>query len=428
MRGSPSGHHPPTPKRAITSPMSVAPKPPLLLTSDTLNGLRRVALWRGHVLERLIVERADTPNLVGATLRGRVARVLPRSGGTYVDIGLEVPVRIEGAVAAALAPGAEALVDITGPARQGKAWSGRLALDTSAEEHPAPTPWQRMLEELATTPVPGAGPDLRIVMDSRRDAEVCEDFLAQRTPPVVIASEAKRSISQTFDLEERTGVDDGREDHPGLPRPLPDASPRQKPGSRGVLHPPLTVTPAKAGVPRKSRHRPAQLLEVPAFAGTTGEDGATGFPLPLRERERVRVRGIQAPREPVHLELDDILAALHETRVELPGGGEIVIEETEALVAVDVNAGEASDTPLLLLNQRAVREALRQVRLRALAGIIVIDVLRLRHPKDRAALLEAATREAAADPWGLRVLGLTRSGLLELSRPRRGWSVREIVA
>ncbi|ABC23564.1 ribonuclease G (RNase G) [Rhodospirillum rubrum F11] len=113
--------------------------------------------------------------------------------------------------------------------------------------------------------------------------------------------------------------------------------------------------------------------------------------------------------------VEEALEAALAVRLALPGGGAIAIEETAALTAIDVDAGGADRR---LVAPVAAREIARQIRLRALAGQILIDFPRgARGPEESGlvALIEAL----AADPAGPRVLGVTRGGLVEVVRPRR---------
>lgn len=121
---------------------------------------------------------------------------------------------------------------------------------------------------------------------------------------------------------------------------------------------------------------------------------------------------------------DEVCEQLLLPTVPLAQGGHLVIEKTEALVAIDVNGG-LSRNPLAT-NCSAVQEVLRQVRLRNLAGIIVIDCLKMKQRTDHATLLNSAKKAAASDPAGTQVFGMTKLGLMEISRPRRGPSLGSI--
>lgn len=111
-------------------------------------------------------------------------------------------------------------------------------------------------------------------------------------------------------------------------------------------------------------------------------------------------------------ELDDQIRGLHRPRVELGGGAWISVEPTEALVAVDVNTGAAG---IGRAGLQAAREIPRQLRLRGLGGITVIDFPRGSDEDEER--VEQALDEALREEGG-RAFGWTRTGLYELVRTR----------
>lgn len=116
----------------------------------------------------------------------------------------------------------------------------------------------------------------------------------------------------------------------------------------------------------------------------------------------------------VSAELDQICDTLTRSRVPLKCGAELVIEPTEALTAIDVNLGNASHA--LTANLEALREAARQIRLRDIRGMIVIDALRLSGRTDQAKLLNVLKTAVANDWRKVHVFGFTKLGLVELTR------------
>ena len=111
-------------------------------------------------------------------------------------------------------------------------------------------------------------------------------------------------------------------------------------------------------------------------------------------------------------------------RVPLPSGGEIVIDETEALTAIDVNTGghkgnEDGKDYILQANIEAVREAARQIRLRNLGGLIVIDTIDMKNPRDRKQVFEAIRDEMANDRAKHQVLPISQLGILQMTRQRQ---------
>ncbi len=113
----------------------------------------------------------------------------------------------------------------------------------------------------------------------------------------------------------------------------------------------------------------------------------------------------------------DVLVTLVGPRVNLDSGAWLSIEPTAALVAVDVNLGRATAEPVTV-DIAAAREVARQIRLRDLGGLVVIDFLRLSKPGERARLLEALKRATAGDRKRVDVLGYTAGGTVELTRAR----------
>jgi len=120
-------------------------------------------------------------------------------------------------------------------------------------------------------------------------------------------------------------------------------------------------------------------------------------------------------------------------RVELPSGGSIVIEQTEALVAIDVNSGRTREEGAefediaLKTNLEAVPEIARQIRLRDLGGIIVLDYIDMMRSNSRKAV-ERATREALkADRARAKIGRISQFGLLELTRQRLGPGLSKLV-
>lgn len=123
--------------------------------------------------------------------------------------------------------------------------------------------------------------------------------------------------------------------------------------------------------------------------------------------------------------LDKVLPLLLGRTVTLPNGGYIVIEHTEALHAIDVNSGSApteGKTPeeaILQTNLLAAREVARQIRLRDLGGIIVIDFIDMRRPEYRQKVWEVLREAMKADRAKHHILPMSEFGLVQITRQRR---------
>ena len=134
------------------------------------------------------------------------------------------------------------------------------------------------------------------------------------------------------------------------------------------------------------------------------------------------------------LEYFRINAAIREAlkpRVELPSGGYIIIEPTEALTVVDVNSGSftrsatARET-VLWTNCEAATEIARQLRLRNLAGVIIVDFIDMEARKDQLQVLENFNKALKMDKARPQIAQLSELGLVELTRKRQGQNIYEL--
>jgi len=144
---------------------------------------------------------------------------------------------------------------------------------------------------------------------------------------------------------------------------------------------------------------------------------------------------IDAHREPKHiLEYFRVNAAIREAikpRVDLPSGGYIIIEPTEALTVIDVNSGSftrsatARET-VLWTNCEAAVEIARQLRLRNVAGVIVVDFIDMDSRRDQMQVLEMFGKALRADKSRPQISQLSELGLVELTRKRQGQNLYEL--
>jgi ribonuclease E len=134
------------------------------------------------------------------------------------------------------------------------------------------------------------------------------------------------------------------------------------------------------------------------------------------------------------LEFFRVNAAIKEAlnpRVDLPSGGYVIIEPTEALTVIDVNSGSftrsaTSRETVLWTNCEAATEIARQLRLRNIGGVIVIDFIDMDSRRDQLKLLEHFDRVLKTDKARPQVAQLSELGLLELTRKRQGKNLYEL--
>lgn len=124
-----------------------------------------------------------------------------------------------------------------------------------------------------------------------------------------------------------------------------------------------------------------------------------------------------------HYAIEDEIAKIQMKKIPLPMGGSIVIEQTEALVAIDVNSGSfrsetnAEDTAFRM-NMQAAREITRQLRLRDLGGVIVNDFIDMRDEKHRRAVENAMRENVMRDRAKTKILRISPFGIIEMTRQR----------
>ncbi|MCS5692501.1 Rne/Rng family ribonuclease [Cyanobium sp. FGCU-6] len=118
-------------------------------------------------------------------------------------------------------------------------------------------------------------------------------------------------------------------------------------------------------------------------------------------------------------------------RVDLPSGGYIIVEPTEALTVIDVNSGSftrsanARET-VLWTNCEAAVEIARQLKLRNIGGVVVIDFIDMESRRDQLQLLEHFTQAVRHDSARPQIAQLTELGLVELTRKRQGQNIYEL--
>jgi ribonuclease E len=134
------------------------------------------------------------------------------------------------------------------------------------------------------------------------------------------------------------------------------------------------------------------------------------------------------------LEFFRVNAAIREAiqpRVDLPSGGYIIMEPTEALTVIDVNSGSftrsatARET-VLWTNCEAAEEIARQLRLRNVAGVIIVDFIDMDSRRDQLQVLETFNRALRADKARPQISQLSELGLVELTRKRQGQNLYEL--
>ncbi|HET8945801.1 MAG TPA: Rne/Rng family ribonuclease [Candidatus Polarisedimenticolia bacterium] len=398
------------------------------LVIDSLPGERRVALVEDDLLVELQVERSGSRPIAGNIYLARVRNVLPGMQAAFVDLGLERDAFLH-------------VDDAPGPARLRPEWDE----DPSEEIRPRVPP-PRIEERVRE------GEDLLL--------QVLKDPLGRKGARVTAHLSIPGRLLVLLPGVDHVGVSRRlpEEDRPSLRERLADLARRLAPPGGLILR------TAGADASAEALAEEARALAA-AWEAIRGRRAAARAPAlrfeeagvverALREHVRQGIEEIAVDSDEVLSEVRDALARLgdgapaprvvrHEgseplfdarrlttqieralkARVWLPSGGHIAIHPTEALVAIDVNTGKYVgrgdlEETLLRTNLEAVREVARQVRLRDLGGLIVVDFIDMQRPESREAVVRALEEGLGRDRARIRMLPMSEFGLVEMTRQR----------
>ncbi len=128
--------------------------------------------------------------------------------------------------------------------------------------------------------------------------------------------------------------------------------------------------------------------------------------------------------------IDEEIARINQKRVEMPGGGSLIIEQTEALVSIDVNSGNFraegnSEETAFQMNVKAAKEIARQLRLRDLGGVIVNDFIDMRAEHHRRTVEDTLKNALRRDKARTKTLRVSEFGIIEMTRQRMQPSLKK---
>ncbi|WP_439514269.1 ribonuclease E/G [Oceanibaculum nanhaiense] len=369
-------------------------------------GLTRIALRRDGALIDLIVEAAGHESRIGWILLGRVIEVSHGLDAAFVDIGAAEPGFLPARAARLLKPEMPAGTPIARLLAEGETHLLQQVKDESAgkgpvlsadialhSDHLVLTP--RLAGVAVSRAIPGKAERARL-RRAALDAAQALGLLPQEG--IVLRTSAAGLDAANIQAELAMLAARWRAIQARAAPAKPPVVIDRPAGALEQLLPHLApgtdiLCADLAGHTRVTRwceaHRPELLPHIVRYRGQD----------PLFEREGVE---------------EEIAAAL-ERSVPLPGGGALAIDPVEALVAIDVNGAERDPREAAFA---AVHEVARQLRLRSLSGLILVDFPRLDRRADRDRLIEELRAALAGDRVNTQLLGYTRGGLVEIIRPR----------
>jgi ribonuclease G len=394
----------------------------------------RAAILESGVVQELHIERTSRRGLVSNLYKGRVSRVLPGMQAAFVEIGLERTAFLHAADIAHLA-----------------------STDTLVHSAPASLPPVEDIRRLVN-----CGDDIlvQVIKDpiGTKGARLTT-FIALPSRYLVymprgvgvgvssrIEDEPERTRLKSLLTELAAAVAEGgggyivrtaaqgaspeslREDMTYLAKLWEHVRTRAAEVPAGtVVHQDLPLTlrvlrdELARGVQRVLVDSPREYERMREFAAAFMPQGAPGIELYSAPRPIFDLNGIE----------EEIAKAL-DRKVPLKSGGHLVIDQTEAMTTIDVNTGayvghRNLEETIFRTNLEAAVSIARQLRLRNLGGIIIIDFIDMRDEPHRRAVLSALERALAGDRAQTHIVSLSPLGLVEMTRKRTRESLEHLL-
>ncbi len=402
--------------KPIAQPAVVAPCVRELFLNCTPQETRLAVVENG-VLQEVHVERASRRGLVGNIYRGQVVRVLPGMQSAFVDIGLARTAFLH--ASDLISPGR-----IETQLREGEALTVQILKD------PVGSKGSRLTQQVSLAgrflvylPHDTSG---HIGVSQRIDSEAEREALRARVAALVPRELTGGFIVRTNALEADDAALSG--DIAYLVKLWRDI--RRRAGE--VKPPALLYAELDLALRTVRDHVDAQTTRVAVDSRENAErmilfarDYAPHV-LPLIELYRGE-RPLFAT-----YQIEDEIARALARRVELRSGGYLVFDQTEALTIIDVNTGGFVGTrnfeeTILKTNLEAAQTIARQLRLRNIGGIVVIDFIDMVQPEHRERVLTTLKEALARDPVRTCVNGFTQLGLVELTRKRGREALQQLL-
>jgi ribonuclease G len=377
----------------------------------------RVAITAAGVVQELLIERAASRGLVGNIYVGRVARVLPGMQSAFVEIGLERAAflhvadiwdRRDRPIEKILSEGEPVLVQVVKDPIGSK--GARLSTQLSIAG--------RLLVYLPHDP--------HIGISQRIEDEGGRAALRERLKELVPADEKGGFIVRT--LAEAAGEEELRADLAYL-RELWKAV-----GERSLgAEPPKLIYQDLSLAQRVLRDMVTAATARVVVDSRENFQKLTAFAERYMPQVRARLDHYtgERPLFDLHNVEPEIERALSR-RVELKSGGYLIIDQTEAMTTIDVNTGgfvgsRNFDDTVFKTNLEAAQAIARQLRLRNLGGIIIIDFIDMDSVEHRNTVLDELRRALARDRTRVTLNGFTALGLVEMTRKRTRESLAHVL-
>jgi ribonuclease G len=397
---------------------------------------RRVALLEDGILEEYSVEREGDQNIVGGIFKGRVKNIEPGLKAMFVDIGLDKNAFLHfwDAIPAALDAGLEEIQ------REGKK---KNAKKITSKDIPDIYPvGSEIVIQVSKGPIGTKGPRVTTNISLAGRYLVLMPYTEQFGISRKIEDPKERTrlrkIVQKLSVPEGMGV---------IMRTVAQGT-RARHFVRDLAM--LLEQWDEIEARREANPAPACIFQEPGLIERAARDFLTDevnqvicddahtteaireIAGKISRRAKRRIHHLPTSTQPIfeRINIQKQIDEAFSRQVWLPCGGYVVIDETEALISVDVNTGRnrgAKDVDKMILetNIEAAREVARQLRLRNIGGLVVIDFIDMRHRKDQQAVYKAMKDRLKKDKAKTQVLQISPIGLMEMTRQRLNESLRD---
>jgi ribonuclease G len=395
----------------------------------------RAAILENAVVQEIHVERASRRGLVSNLYKGRVSRVLPGMQAAFVEIGLERTAFLHAADIAAR------VADDTG---LGVPAPAAAAVADVEDIRRLVNPGDEILVQVIKDPIGGKGarlttfialPSRYLVYMPRGDAI----GVSARIEDEAERARLKAALAQLLDADTGGGyivrtaaqgasVQSLGEDMGYLAKLWQHVRERAAAVSAGeVVHEDLPLSlrvlrdELTRGVSRVLVDSAREHARMQEFAAAFMPEAAPAIELYSGVRPIFDLNGVE----------EEIVKAL-DRKVPLKSGGHLVIDQTEAMTTIDVNTGayvghRTLEETIFRTNLEASVSIARQLRLRNLGGIIIIDFIDMRDEPHRRAVLSALERALAGDRAQTHIVSLSPLGLVEMTRKRTRESLEHLM-
>jgi ribonuclease G len=399
---------------------------------------RRVAVLEGGRLEEFSIERESDRQISGSIYKGKVRNLEPGLKAMFVDIGLDKNAFLHywDAIPAALDPGVEAIERNPGKRKNQK----RITANDIPRIYP---PGSDIIVQVTKGPIGTKGPRITTNISLAGRYLVLMPFSDQCGVSRKIEDPKERQrlrrILTELDLPEGMAV---------IIRTVGEG---QK--ARFFVRDLHVLLEQWRGISGdlETARAPKLLLAEPDLIERTVRDFLTDevdrivvddLDSANRMKDLVGAISKRSQRKIKHyteavpifekFNVDKQIDAALRRQVWLPCGGYLVIDETEALVAIDVNTGrnkggKDQDKTILQTNLEAAEEIARQLRLRNIGGLIVLDFIDMRNPRDQKAVLNLFKDHVKRDKARTHILPISQLGLMEMTRQRVQESISRAV-